>query len=65
MTDQFADLLNTAVSLLIMPNIGVRDYLGIKTTIILNNFIRMQGKDTIQFMNGWINITSVQKELKL
>ena len=41
------DLWKSAIPLESMPNIGVIDYLGYKTLIVINDFERKQGKDTI------------------
>ncbi len=45
-----------------MQNIGVIDYLGYRTLIIINDFERKQGKATIYFKQGWVNLTKFQND---
>ena len=43
------DLWKSAIPIENMQNIGVIDYLGYRTLIIINDFERKQGKATIYF----------------
>ena len=43
------DLWKLAIPIENMPNIGVIDYLGYRTLIIINDFERKQGKEIVSF----------------
>ena len=51
------ELYKQAIPIENMPNIGIIDYLGYRTLIVINDFERKQGKDVVQFSKGWINLT--------